>query len=82
MFLTAAMLFSEVVAAGHGDCHGAADGTCPICLYAHSPSSLPDTTPPPPTPTLERRVVVPPVAQPSIEPLIAAFPRGPPDVPL
>ena len=79
LLLTAAIRFGEVAAAGHGDCHDAADETCPICLYAHSPSSEPDTTLPPPTPTIEQRVVLPPVLPRGIEPLFAIAPRGPPD---
>ena len=82
LLLAAAMLFGEVVAAGHGDCHGAADETCLICLYANSATCLPDTDPPPPIPTIEQRVVPLPAVQPSIEPLLAASPRGPPYMPL
>ncbi len=78
MLLTAAMLFGEVMVAGHDGCHDADGEACQICWYSSSPSYLSDTAPQVSIPVVEQPAVLPAVSQPSCDPLFTASPRGPP----
>ena len=72
-------LLAEVVAANHHDCDVGGDQQCAVCMLAKAPSCLPQAVPPIlPAPTIQRRLVLLPVSQPSSRPVFAMPARGPP----
>ena len=80
LILMGALLLGNVVVAAHHDCHAAGDDPCPICWYTNIASCLPDSTPPPPAPNIEQRLVLLAIPQLGGRPLFAVFSRGPPAV--